>query len=208
MPKIKIAKTPRFAEPHTVDIPDLESYTAMVEKPPYTHLRRVLPQYVVSMMLHRLHAEGKRYVRIYLPAECLAPAYLTNPPLFAKIIRQQKECPFQYVIARHEPQAGRVRITGSNNAPQKGNSYLATCGASLLGEYEKQGGKCDVTSFAMIFPYANMPTSYQNDQYVFRYRIEKWLQEKLEQPGLEVRCQLSGEGYRLTVIPTEPKKLS
>ena len=207
MPKPKIARPPKFAEPHTVDIPDLESYTAMTEKPPYVHLRRILPQYVVAILLKRLHDEGKRYVRIYMPEECFAGAYVQNPALFAKIVRSQRDNPFQFVIMRHEKDLNRFRITGSENAPQKGNSFLSTCGASMLAEYQKlvDRNKSNDT-FSLIFPYANMPRAYQNDQYVFRFRLEKWLREKLEQPDFQLVCHVVDDGYRVTRVPAPVQK--
>ena len=209
MAKSRIAKPPKFAEPHTVDIPDEESWSAFVAKPPYTYLRQVKAQYVVAVLLEKLYAEGRRYVRIYIPPTILPNSYLTNPPLFSKTIRDQKESKcFQFVVARYEKVSGRYRITASVNAPQKSGSYLGTCGAECLAEQEKLNAKNTPSdTFQIIFPLIYMPRAYQNNQYVFRHRLQTWLCEQLGRP-VTLRLHVSEQGYRIVKIPEKNENFS
>lgn len=198
----KPATTPKASEPHTIEVENLEAYTELTAHEPYTYLQRILPQYVINLMLKQVHQKGKRLVRLYLPIEIFAEAYRKNPPLFAKIVRSQRDAPFQYVTARFESQADRMKITASDNAPQKQGSYLGSCAGTMLGLQQKQidqqkpGG-----GFSVVFPFADMPRSYQNDPNLFRFRVQKILRHQLNLSTLMLTLQHIENGYRLNKVP-------
>lgn len=195
----KTPKPPKYAEPHTVEVADLESYTVMAAAPPYSYLPRSLPQNVVALMLANLWREGKRYVRIYLPAEVFKGSYANNPAMFAQLLRNTKKLPFEFITMRAEPELGRFRITAAEKREQKRNSYMATAAATLLGELSKHGEE----AFSVVFPYEGMTVAYQNDQFVFRFRLEKAFRQGANDDAERLRIAIVPNGYKITRIPKD-----
>lgn len=203
MPRPKIAKLPKppkHSEPHTVEFSTLEAWSDVTSQPPYTYIRgRCLPQYCLSLLLHTLYHQNKRYIRIYVPTEVIPPAYLYNPAAFAQVLRRQSNCPFQFVTVRLEREAGRFRVTASETLPQKASNYLGTATAVMLGEWEKH--RATGAGFAVIFPFTDMPRSYQNDHRVFKFRLRQNLRVQTQDHTIDLALQVLQDGYRVSKIP-------
>lgn len=207
MPKTKIVKptkVPRHEEPFVVEIPDEESYSDLIGRTPYTYVPNLRIQNVAAMMLLEQHHKKRKFVVLYFPTSLFAQSYIDNPPLLAAIIRRQKNVPFQYVTARHEKLTNRMRITGTHEKREKRNSFVHMVIHSMLAEHQK---KVDTNrpddSFNVIVPYQGMPQSYQNNQYIFRQRIQQALRQETKKPNMRLALQLTPNGYRLTRIPVE-----
>lgn len=199
---LKLPSTPKHAEPFTVSIVSLESYNEMTQQEPYIFLQRSLPQYVFALMLQKLHSEGKRYVRIIVPLDVFNASYRHNPAMFAAIVRRQRNCPFQYVTMRLMRQENAMKITASETAPQKAGSYLGACTAAMLGEKERvESTQGPGAGFKMMFPYADMPRAYQNDSYVFRYRVQEALRRHTED-NITLTLRPHVNGHILVRTPT------
>lgn len=217
MPRKPKAKPPAARSIYRVFIPDIESYSEFISKPPYIYFKRVLLQHVACQVFIEASLKGHFHIELVTPIETLAESYRCNPAQMALVIRRTgadrlpscniavrmvnvedlklTDSDVQKLVAQPEPGTRYVVISTSDQPVEIRAGFLMKVAALFLGK---------PLGYSVVLPAEDMGRSYFEKPRYLGFQVQKRLREQLNNPTLSVVTHRLENGVRLSTVPQEP----
>jgi hypothetical protein len=222
VPAQKPTTMPRKAKPtanvlHRVFVPDLESYSDLLSKPPYIYMKRPLFQHVACELLIEALKKGHLHIEIILPIETFPESYQRNPAQMALVIRRAgadrlpttnvavrvvrvedlklSDADCRLLVSQPEPGTRYAMVTTSDKEVEIKAGFLMKTAALFHGK---------VPGYSVVIKAEDMAESYYRKPHYLAFHVQNHLRKTLNNPTLAVVAHRLDNAVRLSTVPQHP----